>query len=681
MKNLYTLRRFVRKSPSIGSNDSFFREFLILGLFVRALLIINVEPSLQKELYSPFLSSVAFSTDPWQKWISEGGNPSAFPYGLAMLIIHMPSLFIGNFISSFGFDIHLTITTLNTLMILTFEVALYTFLHIRNTSTTIQLFYWLNPIFLYINYIQGANDLLPGIILLISGIYVVKQRPKIGGVFLGIAIGMKLSIALAIPICLVFLLGNPRSRSKMLKYFISAFSVTLINYFPLVYSDGFRRMILENPEISNLLSIKFSLGEFQVLLFPFAYMWLLYWIWKAGRTSVGTLIIFLGVTFASLILFNPGATGWMLWGTPIILVFLSGSRKTLLISMGMFQGAYTLHYIYVEFGNSFNEAYFGTSSNLAALFYTLSFGSGLIFLVSSLRDSLLTEDVYGFGRRPLVVSIAGDSGVGKDLISSIIRRSFGESHATELCGDNYHHFERSNTIWQEVTHLNPNANNLALWRRDLVSARERLTFNREIYSHNTGEFIFSKSYPKSDLIISQGLHALYPEFDGLSDLKIFVSMEDTLRRELKIKRDSVERGKSKEDVIESLNRRRRDSKLHLIRQVDNADLRLNVSRIRKNSDHMSIGVWAKNLSFVPRLKLLLEGNPSLVMQQNSKMHDHVQLYLNSDEFKLSEVLRMLEIEMHSFDQMFEYELEISDGFESCIAFLIFLSLDRNIMER
>ena len=82
--------------------------------------------------------------------------------------------------------------------------------------------------------------------------------------------------------------------------------------------------------------------------------------------------------------------------------------------------------------------------------------------------------------KPYVISIAGDSGSGKSTISNFIRLYYGYENCTLISGDDLHNWERGDSNWENITHLNPNANNLKLGDLQLLSLKQGAKILRKI---------------------------------------------------------------------------------------------------------------------------------------------------------------------------------------------------------
>lgn len=184
--------------------------------------------------------------------------------------------------------------------------------------------------------------------------------------------------------------------------------------------------------------------------------------------------------------------------------------------------------------------------------------------------------------KPYIISIAGDSGSGKSTISNFIRLYYGYENCTLISGDDLHKWERGDTNWEIFTHLNPDANNLKLGDLQLLSLREGVKVLRKKYNHTTGKFGDILTIHPNKYIINEGLHAFYTiGSETLSDLKIYIDIEEDFRIDLKIKRDTGERGYKKDDVIDLIERRKKDSENIKSVQLEKADV---IIKIKRGSD-------------------------------------------------------------------------------------------------
>tara|TARA_Y100001938_G_C8065604_1_gene420004 strand:+ start:310 stop:1716 length:1407 start_codon:yes stop_codon:yes gene_type:complete len=161
--------------------------------------------------------------------------------------------------------------------------------------------------------------------------------------------------------------------------------------------------------------------------------------------------------------------------------------------------------------------------------------------------------------KPLLISISGKSGVGKTTISNILAQCLGKDRCLILSTDDLHKYERNNPIWKDITHFNPKANNIELGDFHITQLLKNNPIHRSIYNHDTGIFNPPKLISSKPFIINEGLHAFYSNIiKEKSDFKIYVDTDEELTNLWKIKRDTKYRGKSKKEVLKSIELRKKD---------------------------------------------------------------------------------------------------------------------------
>ena len=178
----------------------------------------------------------------------------------------------------------------------------------------------------------------------------------------------------------------------------------------------------------------------------------------------------------------------------------------------------------------------------------------------------------------IVISIAGDSGVGKSSIANLLKMILGHDDVLLLKCDDLHKWERRSEKWENVTHLNPIANDLEKGYTDLSSLSQGKNIFRRFYCHQTGKFSDPIAISPNKFIIHEGLHAFYTEkMVELSDLKIFIEATDALRTHWKVVRDVHDRSHDKHTVLQSIQRRKNDYEKFVIKQKASADIILKFS--------------------------------------------------------------------------------------------------------
>ena len=172
-----------------------------------------------------------------------------------------------------------------------------------------------------------------------------------------------------------------------------------------------------------------------------------------------------------------------------------------------------------------------------------------------------------------LISIGGDSGVGKTTLSNALVGYYGTRNSVVINGDDLHKWERGNSKWLEYTHLNPKANKLPMGFDHLSSLKSGDEIHRSHYDHSDGKFTPLRKISPKEYIISEGLHSLYhKKTRDISDIKVYVEASEPLKRYWKVIRDIDERGYSKDSVLEHCSRREDDFIKYIEPQKKYADI-------------------------------------------------------------------------------------------------------------
>jgi uridine kinase len=398
----------------------------------------------------------------------------------------------------------------------------------------------------------------------------------------------------------------------------------------------------------------------------------LYWLWKVGRISVEVLIAFFGVALFVISAFSPASLGWMLWGLPLMFMNLAKERKSR-VQLIVIQAIFLLYSMSngIEIRSVVGQLrIIGVTNLMTNVLFTSGMVLVVIFSYSSLRSAILHGDRYKISIAPLTVSIAGDSGTGKDTLAQALTKMFTPNTATILCGDDYHKYERGDVSWENITHLNPAANYLDLWARDYKLAHQRMLFEQREYDHQSGKFSQLKPRYRRDLLVSPGLHGLYTEISMKSDLKIFLTMDQELRIKLKIARDSVVRGQARKKIFESINNRQKDYELFVSHQIKYCDLHFH---LYERAGEVNLKVMSGNSYFLEKIMLsmgdFLEITYEEDSNQKSKIYD-----LRPNGIGGNTLSMVLKHNLNDYDQLFLDEPEIPGGALGVMAILSILLL-------
>lgn len=554
----------------------------LIGLILRFLLIFGLTAKPILELYVPFLEhSLEWSLNPWGSWLVDGGNLIAFPYGYAMLFWLLPFILLAKLIHlplTFGYSFALLFTDLLFLLLLD---RMY-----PNRGKLVFYIYWLSPIIILATYVLGYNDLIPVFFLALSYYLIRGHQFKLSGLSISLALSAKLSMMLALPFVFVYFFHN-----RPLRQFLSDFCIGLgigvsVLWIPFLSSESALKMLFSNPEMFKLYALKLQMvNELSIYLVPVVYFLVLYYAWRVKRLNYNLFTAFSGTAFLLLVLMTPASPGWFIWVVPLLVDYQMMSDRTSFFLVGFFSLLYVFSSLKL-FSITSSEYLLAViesiqlSGHAQSLTHTLMVVIGIILAMRLWREAIVRNDYFRLSRKPFVIGIAGDSGAGKDTFTDALEGLFGRHSVTKVSGDNYHLWDRQKPMWQVMTHLNPMANNLEAFSRDVMSLVDGKSILAAHYDHTSGRMSHPQRIDSNDLIIASGLHALYlPLLREIFDLTIYLDIDEDLRKYFKITRDVTIRGHSVEQAEASLERREEDSIKFIRPQANFADLVLSLKPI------------------------------------------------------------------------------------------------------
>jgi uridine kinase len=561
----------------------FLHPLFFLGLIIRFALIVIMDPLAVSDWYVPFLdaSISSLALDPWSGWIDGGGTLVAFPYGYAMWLLFLPITLIVKFIGvplQYGYE--MTLLAADFCLLITLHHLL------PGRQRLILAVYWLSPIVIFASYALGLNDLVPALLLILSIFFIRRIELKLAGALCAAAISAKLSMVVALPFFLIYLYNNKALRQRITQFLFGFLVSALILGLPFLFSHAGLQMLFGNPEMGKIYRVTLNLGSnISVYIVPFGYMIMLYLAWRVRRLNFDLFQAITGMTFLLIVLMIPASPGWFVWSIPFLVLYQAMSGRIAILLIGAFSALYVLSTLLVmplQFANSrdfdLSNALHMTEqlgSNAVSLLHTFMLTIGIILAIRIWREAISRNDFFRLSRKPFVIGIAGDSGAGKDTFSDSITALFGGHSVVKLSGDDYHLWDRQKPMWQVMTHLNPMANDLEGFCRDLVSLTDGKSIQPKHYDHTTGKMSKPFRINSNDFIIASGLHALYlPILRDCYNLKIYLDIDEGLRRHFKLKRDVHQRGHTVERVLSSFEKREPDSERFIRPQSAYGDLTL-----------------------------------------------------------------------------------------------------------
>ena len=559
---------------------------LALGSALRLALIALAIPWTFTHWFTPFLahSWTAGGLDPWTSFLAHGGPPEAFPYGPLYLLVFGPLTVAGSAVAGArGAAVGLGLT------VLLLDIALLATLRElagRSRRALATFAYWLSPVVLYVGYWHGQLDVFPVLILTTSLLLLSRQRFASAGLALGAAVAAKLSMAVGAPFMWIYVTTARRLR-PMAGRLIGASLAGMATLAPFALSPGFRRMVLETPERNKAFAVAVPYGDdLRLYVLPLVFVGLIFAVWRIRRFNFDVLFNLTGVAFFVLFLLTPASPGWALWLMPFLVIHLTRSSSGIWVLAAGFSALFVLFNLTASTGPLIGGADLTQPIDLGLLLgeprlrnmlLTVYVAAGGTIAFQMLREGVLRHPFYAASRAPLLLGLAGDSGAGKDTLAHALADLFGAASTAIVSGDDYHIWDRHKPMWRALTHLNPKANNLRRFNEDALSLGKGRPIRAPHYDHNVGRMTKPRIMPPTDVVIAAGLHALHtPALNAAHDLKVFLAMDDALRRFFKIRRDVHQRGHSLEAVAASMAAREADSDRYIRPQIDVADLVLSL---------------------------------------------------------------------------------------------------------
>ena len=553
------------------------------GLVVRLLLIVAATPHTHTLWFVPFLGAAPHDLlDPWSAFLAAGGDPQSFPYGPPYLAAFGPAVWLGRLIGGeAGAHLGLGAAVLAWELVLLRTVAAIAGPDHRQGAVVA---YWLSPIPLYVGYWHGQLDVFP-VAMLVAGLWAIRNnRFLVSGALLGAAVAAKLSMALPAPFIGLYFLGRRRLRRAWPAALGAAALVGGALLLPFCLSPGFRQMVLATPETAKAFTLAVPIGpQLSFYLLPLAYLTLLYGAWRVRRLDFDLLWAFTGVAFMALLLLTPASPGWVMWALPFLALHAARTGWLGHALYWPFAASFVLLHLMISTGavlvtGADLTGPLGTylsqdASRASSILITLTLAFGAALTLQMVRRGVLASPFYMASRKPFVIAVAGDSGAGKDTLVDAVVDLFGPEAVTRVSGDDYHIWDRQKPMWRALTHLNPKANDLDTFSRHVSELTDGRWVRARHYDHSSGRAGEAVWIRPQEAIAVSGLHALWsPALLRLFDVRVFMDMDEDLRRFLKVKRDVGVRGQSLEKVIDSIERRTADGQRFIQPQARNADV-------------------------------------------------------------------------------------------------------------
>ena len=555
-----------------------FKVFFAAAIVLKLLLLCLFSSGYQDTLFIPFvLDFLANGGNPWEQ---PAHTNEAFPYPPLMLYILSAFILPVQHLDPHSIWINLFYglpLLLSDLVITAILLRLFIW-----NKTEIFIFYFASPIILFATYMHGQLDIIPTAILFSSLFLLSKRFYCYAAILAGLAISTKFHTVAALPLMAIYLLSKGKYKEMGLMIFIPFLIYFGFSYPYLSNGNGFNEAVIHNYKQDLIFDSFIAIGEAKIYL-PILLSAIIYLRFSAYRkVNIDLLYAATGSLFSIFLLFIEPSPGWFIWLTPFFTIFFiryfDGIQHYLLhIALVSLYLLYYFLFHHYEFeklifrGTPIDTWIPNSSFPLGDIVYTALQAVLLSTIYLFYKDGIKSNDIYTM-EQAFVIGIGGDSGAGKTTLIGHLNSMFGE-HLLQLEGDSDHKWERGHDSWDEYTHLDPKANLLHRQAEQVALLKNRKTIKRSDYDHDTGKFTDADKIKPRDFIVLAGLHPFYlPKMRKVIDLKIFLDLDERLRKSWKIERDKKYRGSTEEKVLESLEKRANDSKRYIQPQKKFSDL-------------------------------------------------------------------------------------------------------------
>lgn len=601
------------------------RKIFVFVLFLKIALMALFSSDYQNRLFIPFIQHFLADLDnPWQYFYKM--QVDKFPY--PPLMLYIVSLFylpchILSVDSAILQNIFFKLPTLLSDILITYTLVKM----FPNKLKEIAIYYFASPIILYAAYMHSQLDLVPMAILMLSIYLLTANRPIASAVIFGLALSTKLHLILVLPLVFIYMFKN--YHKKYIFYFASiSLAIHLLMASPYILSEGYFRMVLENPKQMMLFDSFYPISGLKIYIPIFAAIAIYAKFISYRKINNDLFYTFIGILFAIFVLLVFPAYSWYLWMVPFLSLFfiehyekhpkifyLNGATNILYLIFFIFffipeyrDWIFLQAPLNIKIDNERlrNITYTAFQVMLCATVYSMyKFG---------IRSNSIYKKTHNF-----IVGIGGDSAAGKSVLKGDVRSLLGE-RVLEMEGDADHKWSRGDENWQLLTHLDPKANYLHKQAQDLWVLKYGRSVTRSDYDHRAGKFASSKKIEPREFIILSGLHLFYlPISRKIIDLKIYIDTEEKLRRHWKILRDNRERGYSKKKVMEEIERRAEDASKFVRPQKEFADIIVAYSP----KDSFEIGDAEREPGLL--LKVTLDSSIHIEELVNKLLDEHVEV--------------------------------------------------------
>lgn len=184
----------------------------------------------------------------------ETGQTNSFPYPVLMLYLtsFFKIIFSNDSALSFVDILIIRIPVLIADVSILLVLSRWLKFHLKE----VLIYYWFNPILIYINYFHGQLDVIPTAFLIVSLYFLFKNKWFYSSLFIAFSILCKTNFIIAFPFLLIYYLKSNNFNHKHILYSILVFiSIIFIFNIPVLFNSNYYDIVYNNSTQSELLKV------------------------------------------------------------------------------------------------------------------------------------------------------------------------------------------------------------------------------------------------------------------------------------------------------------------------------------------------------------------------------------------------------------------------------------------
>lgn len=180
------------------------------------------------------------------------------------------------------------------------------------------IFWMLNPVTLWATAAVGQVDILPTLFVVLSLIFLQKEKSSLAALSLGMGGAMKSFPFLLVP----FLLISAKNWTERVKVAVLSVLPLALSVAPYLNSSDFRQNALFAPQLDKMLFAKLPLSGGEALIISVGLLILLYLLYSLKRRTSEDFLAFSTAALLAILAFTHFHIQWFLWVTPFLVIYL-----------------------------------------------------------------------------------------------------------------------------------------------------------------------------------------------------------------------------------------------------------------------------------------------------------------------------------------------------------------------